>query len=111
MQWPAKILAAKYFAVTNAWSITDTALDLTGGRGHFAVAGWSSCSGTPAWAASTPGTPLSAHGVVGEPVHSGRLKQMSRTSLQVGLPVLSLRRQAAWGRSWSWLDEQELSTR
>jgi alkylation response protein AidB-like acyl-CoA dehydrogenase len=35
MQWPAKILAAKYFAVTNAWSITDTALDLTGGGGIF----------------------------------------------------------------------------
>jgi alkylation response protein AidB-like acyl-CoA dehydrogenase len=35
MQWPAKILAAKYFAVTNAWTITDTALDLTGGGGIF----------------------------------------------------------------------------
>jgi alkylation response protein AidB-like acyl-CoA dehydrogenase len=34
-QWPLKLMAAKYFAVTNGWSIVDTALDLTGGAGIF----------------------------------------------------------------------------
>ena len=35
MQWPLKLMAAKYFAVTNAWQVVDTALDLTGGAGIF----------------------------------------------------------------------------
>jgi alkylation response protein AidB-like acyl-CoA dehydrogenase len=35
MQWPAKLMAAKYFAVTNAWQVVDTAMDLTGGAGIF----------------------------------------------------------------------------
>jgi alkylation response protein AidB-like acyl-CoA dehydrogenase len=33
--WPLKIVAAKHFAVTNAFEIVDTALDLTGGSGLF----------------------------------------------------------------------------
>jgi len=33
--WPVKILAAKYFAVTQAWTVVDKALDLTGGGGIF----------------------------------------------------------------------------
>jgi alkylation response protein AidB-like acyl-CoA dehydrogenase len=33
--WPVKILAAKYFAVNQAWRIVDTALDLSGGAGIF----------------------------------------------------------------------------
>jgi alkylation response protein AidB-like acyl-CoA dehydrogenase len=34
-QWPAQIITAKYVAVTEAWRIVDTALDLTGGGGIF----------------------------------------------------------------------------
>jgi alkylation response protein AidB-like acyl-CoA dehydrogenase len=33
--WPVKIIAAKYMAVTKAWHVVDTALDLTGGSGIF----------------------------------------------------------------------------
>jgi alkylation response protein AidB-like acyl-CoA dehydrogenase len=34
-EWPAKLIAAKYMAVTGAWRVVDTALDLTGGSGIF----------------------------------------------------------------------------
>jgi alkylation response protein AidB-like acyl-CoA dehydrogenase len=33
--WPVKIVAAKYMAVTQAWKVVDTALELTGGSGIF----------------------------------------------------------------------------
>lgn len=33
--WPLKIMSAKYFTVTQAWSVVDTALELTGGAGIF----------------------------------------------------------------------------
>ena len=33
--WPLKIVAAKHFAVTRAFEVVDTALDLTGGAGIF----------------------------------------------------------------------------
>ncbi len=33
--WPLKIVAAKHFAVTRAFEVVDTALDLTGGAGLF----------------------------------------------------------------------------
>jgi alkylation response protein AidB-like acyl-CoA dehydrogenase len=33
--WPLKIVAAKHFAVTKAFEVVDTALDLTGGAGVF----------------------------------------------------------------------------
>ena len=33
--WPVKIIAAKHFAVTQAWSIVDSALDVSGGSGLF----------------------------------------------------------------------------
>lgn len=33
--WPVKIVSAKYMAVTQAWRVVDTALDLTGGSGIF----------------------------------------------------------------------------
>ena len=33
--WPAKIFAAKYQAVENAWRVVDTALDVAGGFGIF----------------------------------------------------------------------------
>jgi alkylation response protein AidB-like acyl-CoA dehydrogenase len=35
MDWPAKIFACKHDVVTRAWSVVDTALDLTGGSGIF----------------------------------------------------------------------------
>jgi len=35
MNWPAKIVACKYDVVNRAWSVIDTALDLTGGSGIF----------------------------------------------------------------------------
>jgi alkylation response protein AidB-like acyl-CoA dehydrogenase len=35
MDWPLKIVSAKYFAVTQAWKVVDTALDLSGGAGIF----------------------------------------------------------------------------
>jgi alkylation response protein AidB-like acyl-CoA dehydrogenase len=35
MEWPLKIVAAKHFAVTQAWKVVDTALDLSGGAGIF----------------------------------------------------------------------------
>ncbi|MCM3884528.1 acyl-CoA dehydrogenase family protein [Frankia sp. R82] len=34
-EWPLKIIAAKYVAVTRSWRVVDTALDLTGGGGVF----------------------------------------------------------------------------
>lgn len=33
--WPVKIVSAKYMAVSNAWKVIDTALDLSGGSGIF----------------------------------------------------------------------------
>ena len=33
--WAVKIVAAKHFAVTNAWTVVDTALDVAGGSGIF----------------------------------------------------------------------------
>ena len=35
VEWPLKIVAAKHFAVTRAFEVVDTALDLTGGAGIF----------------------------------------------------------------------------
>ncbi len=35
MEWPLKILAAKYFVVNQAWDVVDRALDLSGGSGIF----------------------------------------------------------------------------
>ena len=35
MDWPAKIVACKYDVVNRAWSVVDTALDLSGGAGIF----------------------------------------------------------------------------
>jgi alkylation response protein AidB-like acyl-CoA dehydrogenase len=35
MQWPAKLMAAKYAVVNGAWSVVDKALDLSGGAGIF----------------------------------------------------------------------------
>ena len=35
MEWPVKIFACKHDVVTRAWSVVDTALDLTGGSGIF----------------------------------------------------------------------------
>jgi alkylation response protein AidB-like acyl-CoA dehydrogenase len=35
VDWPVKIVSAKYMAVTQAWRVVDTALDLTGGSGIF----------------------------------------------------------------------------
>jgi alkylation response protein AidB-like acyl-CoA dehydrogenase len=34
-QWAPKLLAAKYFATTQAWQVVDTALELSGGGGIF----------------------------------------------------------------------------
>lgn len=34
-RWPLKILTAKYVAVTKAWEVVDTAMDLSGGAGIF----------------------------------------------------------------------------
>ena len=33
--WAARIVAAKHFVVTQAWSVVDTALDIAGGSGVF----------------------------------------------------------------------------
>jgi alkylation response protein AidB-like acyl-CoA dehydrogenase len=33
--WPLKILTAKHVAVTKAWQVVDTAMDLSGGAGIF----------------------------------------------------------------------------
>jgi alkylation response protein AidB-like acyl-CoA dehydrogenase len=35
LDWPLKIVSAKHFAVTRAFEVVDTALDLTGGAGVF----------------------------------------------------------------------------
>jgi alkylation response protein AidB-like acyl-CoA dehydrogenase len=35
MEWPVKIVACKYDVVNRAWSVVDTALDLSGGAGIF----------------------------------------------------------------------------
>lgn len=35
MDWPTKIVACKYDVVNRAWSVVDTALDLSGGAGIF----------------------------------------------------------------------------
>jgi alkylation response protein AidB-like acyl-CoA dehydrogenase len=34
-EWPLKIIAAKYVAVTEAWKVVDIAMDVTGGSGIF----------------------------------------------------------------------------
>ncbi|MFQ6027724.1 MAG: acyl-CoA dehydrogenase family protein [Dehalococcoidia bacterium] len=39
MQWPIKLVSAKYLAVEGAWRVVDKALDLSGGFGIFKVAG------------------------------------------------------------------------
>ena len=38
-QWPAKIVAAKYHAVENAWRVADLALEIAGGYGIFRRSG------------------------------------------------------------------------
>ncbi len=35
MDWPIKLVAAKYDVVNRAWSVVDTAFDLSGGSGIF----------------------------------------------------------------------------
>jgi alkylation response protein AidB-like acyl-CoA dehydrogenase len=35
MDWPVKIMTAKHVAVTQAWQVVDTALELSGGAGIF----------------------------------------------------------------------------
>ena len=53
MDWPVKIVAGKYDIVNRAWSVVDTAFDLTGGSASSSAAGSSSCSATPASGACT----------------------------------------------------------
>lgn len=40
VQWPAKILAAKYHAVEASWRVVDLGLEVTGGGGIFRSAGY-----------------------------------------------------------------------
>jgi alkylation response protein AidB-like acyl-CoA dehydrogenase len=35
MDWPVKIIACKHDVVTRAWSVVDSALDVSGGAGIF----------------------------------------------------------------------------
>jgi alkylation response protein AidB-like acyl-CoA dehydrogenase len=68
MEWPAKILAAKYKAVEGAWRVVDSALEVAGGFGIFRVAGMERMFRDARLGRIHPGNSFFTHEVVGKTV-------------------------------------------
>ncbi len=66
MDWPVKIMACKYDVVTRAWSVVDTALDLTGGAGIFKRSRFEQMFRDCRLGRIHPGNTLLTHEVVGK---------------------------------------------
>jgi alkylation response protein AidB-like acyl-CoA dehydrogenase len=66
MDWPVKILAAKYFVVNQAWSVVDRALDLSGGSGIFTRDRMEQMFRDARLGRMHPGNSLLTHEVVGK---------------------------------------------
>ena len=66
MDWPVKIMACKHDVVTRAWSVVDTALDLTGGAGIFKRSRFEQLFRDCRLGRIHPGNSLLTHEVVGK---------------------------------------------
>lgn len=66
MAWPLKIMACKHDVVTRAWSIVDTAFDLTGGAGIFKRSRFEQLFRDARLGRIHPGNTLLTHEVVGK---------------------------------------------
>ena len=66
MDWPVKILSAKYFTVNSAWQVVDSALDLTGGAGIFTRSRMQQMFRDARLGRIHPGNSLLTHEVVGK---------------------------------------------
>jgi alkylation response protein AidB-like acyl-CoA dehydrogenase len=66
MDWPAKIVACKYDVVNRAWSVVDTALDLTGGAGIFKRSRFEQLFRDARLGRIHPGNTLLTHELVGK---------------------------------------------
>lgn len=68
MEWPLKIMAAKYHAVEAAWKIVDAGLDLFGGNGIFKAAGYERLLRDARLGRIHPGNSFLTHEVVAKTV-------------------------------------------
>jgi alkylation response protein AidB-like acyl-CoA dehydrogenase len=66
MDWPVKIMACKHDVVTRAWSVVDTALDLTGGAGISKRSRFEQLFRDARLGRMHPGNTLLTHEVVGK---------------------------------------------
>ena len=66
MDWPVKIMACKHDVVNRAWSVVDTALDLTGGAGIFKRSRFEQLFRDARLGRIHPGNTLLTHEVVGK---------------------------------------------
>jgi alkylation response protein AidB-like acyl-CoA dehydrogenase len=66
MAWPLKIVACKHDVVTRAWSVVDTALDLTGGAGIFKRSRFEQLFRDARLGRIHPGNTLLTHELVGK---------------------------------------------
>jgi alkylation response protein AidB-like acyl-CoA dehydrogenase len=64
--WPAKILAAKYHAVENAWRVVDLALEVSGGYGIFRKSGIEQMFRDARLGRIHPGNSMFTHELVGK---------------------------------------------
>ncbi len=64
--WPAKILAAKYHAVENAWRVVDLALEVSGGYGIFRKSGMEQMFRDARLGRIHPGNSMFTHELVGK---------------------------------------------
>jgi len=66
MEWPLKIVAGKYDIVNRAWSVVDTAFDLTGGSGVFKRSRFEQLFRDSRLGRIHPGNALLTHELVGK---------------------------------------------
>jgi alkylation response protein AidB-like acyl-CoA dehydrogenase len=66
MDWPTKIVACKYDVVNRAWSVVDTALDLSGGAGIFKRSRFEQMFRDARLGRIHPGNTLFTHELVGK---------------------------------------------
>jgi alkylation response protein AidB-like acyl-CoA dehydrogenase len=66
MDWPVKIVGCKYDVVTRAWSVVDTAFDLTGGAGIFKRSRFEQLFRDARLGRVHPGNTLLTHELVGK---------------------------------------------
>ncbi|MGH9210233.1 MAG: acyl-CoA dehydrogenase family protein [Acidimicrobiales bacterium] len=66
MQWPAKIMACKHHVVSQAWSVVDTALDVSGGAGIFKRTRLEQLVRDARLGRLHPGNPMLTHELVGK---------------------------------------------